>query len=162
VDIVPTLLEGIGLPLPQELHGRSFWPLLQGQSYRANDYIFAEKTFHTAYEPMRGVRSKTHKLIVNFEVDTKVSVPDDIRQGLIYPLMIDDLIGQRDIIELYDLTNDPGEVCNLARDPELAGVEADLKHELLTWMRETDDPLLSGPVASPYYDKTHQSLLTGR
>jgi N-sulfoglucosamine sulfohydrolase len=161
VDVVPTLLQGIGLAVPDNIQGRSFWPLLQGGPYQANEYVFAEKTYHTAYEPMRGIRSDKYKLIANFEVDTKVSVPDDIRQGLIYPLMIDDLVGQRDFIELYDLAADPGETHNLATLPEMKDVEDELKRELVSWMRKTNDPILSGPIASPYYDKTLELLTAG-
>jgi N-sulfoglucosamine sulfohydrolase len=161
VDVVPTLLQGIGLAVPDNIQGRSFWPLLQGGPYQANEYVFAEKTYHTAYEPMRGIRSANYKLIANFEVDTKVSVPDDIRQGLIYPLMIDDLVGQRDFIELYDLAADPGETHNLATLPEMKDVEDALKRELVSWMRKTSDPILSGPIASSYYDKTLELLTAG-
>lgn len=162
VDVVPTLLQGIGMTVPDNIHGRSFWPLLQGQPYQANEYVFAEKTYHTAYEPMRGIRSPNYKLIANFEVDTKVSVPDDIRQGLIYPLLIDDLVGQRDPMELYDLSADPGETHNLAGCPDMKDVEEELKQELVTWMRKTNDPILSGPIASPYYDKTIKLLTSDK
>ena len=151
VDVLPTLLEGLGLPVPANLHGRSFWPLLQGQPYRPNDRIFAEKTYHTAYEPMRGIRTAAHKLIVNLEVDTKVNVPDDIREGAIYPTMLPRLVGQRPCLELYDLVNDPGETINLAGKPEYRAVERDLKAQLIDWMRATDDPILDGAVASPYH-----------
>ena len=44
--------------------------------------------------------------------------------------------------ELYDLENDPLAHHNLAGDRALADVEADLKFRLLTWRRETFDPLL--------------------
>lgn len=158
VDVVPTVLEALGLTPTQPLHGRSLWPLLQGKAYEPNDAIFAEKTFHTAYEPMRGIRTERHKLIVNLEVDTKVSIPDDIREGLIYPGMIDQLTGQRPYLELYDLAVDPGETNNLAGDPDLADVEESLRDQLLNWMRQTDDPLLKGPVASPYYSAALQAL----
>ncbi|MBZ0304162.1 MAG: sulfatase, partial [Anaerolineae bacterium] len=50
IDMVPTLLDALGLEIPANLHGRSYWPLLQGQPYQPNREIYAEKTFHTAYE----------------------------------------------------------------------------------------------------------------
>jgi hypothetical protein len=37
-------------------------------------------------------------------------------------------------------------------------VEAELRVRLLLWMRETDDPLLQGPVASPYYYESLRRL----
>ena len=113
--------------------------------------IFAEKTFHTYYEPMRAVRTLDHKLIVNFEVSTSVDVPTDIRSSPIYPLMLSEFGGVRPPVELYDLQADPWEHKNLADRAEVAAIQADLRRRLLRWMEQTDDPLLDGPVASPYY-----------
>ena len=36
-------------------------------------------------------------------------------------------------------------------DPVLDKEDADMRQRLLRWMQTTDDPLLRGPVASPYY-----------
>ena len=48
--------------------------------------------------------------------------------------------------QLYDLVFDPGEVCNLAGDPEFGDVLEEMRNRLLHWMEETKDPLLEGPV----------------
>jgi N-sulfoglucosamine sulfohydrolase len=159
VDLVPTLLEGIGLPLPDNLHGRSYWPLLQGDAYRENRAVFAEKTFHTAYEPMRAVRTQTHKLIVNFEVGPLIDVADDVRHSPIYPLMLDRITGQRARVELYDLQEDTEEFNNLAGTAETADLEQEMVDLLVKWMQDTADPLLQGPVTSPYYRETIGHLL---
>jgi N-sulfoglucosamine sulfohydrolase len=151
VDVTPTLLDGLGLAMPAGVEGRSLWPLLQGRTDRAHDHVFAEKTFHTYYEPMRAIRSERHKLIVNFEVSTRVDVPSDIRQSPIYPVMQAEFDAVRAPIELYDLIEDPWERHNVAGTADLATVEAELRARLLAWMRVTQDPLLDGPVASPYY-----------
>jgi hypothetical protein len=42
---------------------------------------------------------------------------------------------------------------NLADHPELAGVQADPQQRLLAWMQQTRDPILDGPIASPYYPR---------
>jgi arylsulfatase A-like enzyme len=161
VDVVPTLLEGLGLPLPGNLQGHSFWPLLAGGRYEPRTEIFAEKTFHTAYEPMRAIRTATHKYIVNLELSTAVDVPGDVRESPIYPLLIRELSRVRDYVELYDLAVDPWEQANIAGDPAVAALEEELRGRLLQWMRETDDPTLEGPVASPYYHKALRRLTTG-
>jgi arylsulfatase A-like enzyme len=158
VDVVPTLLEAVGLPAPGNLHGKSFWPLLQGQPYEPNQEVFAEKSYHTAYEPMRAIRTQRHKLILNFEVGLKFDVPGDICQSPIYPLIIDQLVGERDYIELYDLEKDPTETVNLAGRPEVAGLEQTLLHRLRQWMEMTEDPLLRGPISSPFYEDTMKFL----
>jgi arylsulfatase A-like enzyme len=151
VDVTPTLLEGLGVPLPPTIQGRSLRPLLQGRSDGMRGEIFAEKTFHTYYEPMRAIRTDRHKLIVNFEVSTRVDVPGDIRQSPLYDLMHPEFDSVRAPVEVYDLYADPWEHQNLAGSAEIAQVEANLRERLLEWMRRTDDPLLRGPVASPYY-----------
>ncbi|MBV9354936.1 MAG: sulfatase [Chloroflexi bacterium] len=151
VDVTPTVLEGLGLPIPADLQGRSCWPLLRGEPYLAREEVFAEKTYHTHYEPMRGVRTAAHKLILNLEVDQAVDVPADVQQSPIYPLMISDFGQVRPTVELYDLASDPLERTNLADRPELMSVQDDLLGRLRAWMKASQDPILDGPVASPYY-----------
>ncbi len=65
VDIVPTILEMFGLQLSDALQGRSVASLLRGNDFQPRKHIFTEKTFHTAYEPQRAVRTTSHKLIWN-------------------------------------------------------------------------------------------------
>jgi arylsulfatase A-like enzyme len=158
VDVTPTLLEALGVAPPGSLQGRSFLPLLLRNAYSPRSDIFSEKTFHTYYEPMRSVRTDDHKLIVNFEVSTLVDVPTDVRQSPIYPLMHQEFDDVRAPVELYDLSQDRWERHNLAGAPEYASVEGDLRQRLLEWMRSTNDPLLDGPIASPYYSQTRTWL----
>src|SRR5205814_1855973 len=48
VDVTPTLLDGLGLHVPENLHGVSLWPLLINRGdYRPRNEVFAEKTYHT-------------------------------------------------------------------------------------------------------------------
>jgi hypothetical protein len=51
--------------------------------------------------------------------------------------------------QLYDLLFDTDEADNLAEDPSRGGVLAEMRERLEAWMRETDDPLLKGPVMPP-------------
>ncbi len=159
VDLVPTVLEAFGVPIPPTLHGRSYWPLLQDRPYTPRRYLFAEKTYHTAYEPQRAVRTERYKLIVNLEVDI-TNVPADIQHSPIYPQMIAELTQERPPIELYDLATDPLEHHNVADQPDQSDIKQALLHTLYVWMRDTGDPILNGPIPSPYY---HQaiSLLRG-
>lgn len=157
VDLVPTLLDGLGLPPVEGLHGRSYWPLLRGEAEAANTMVFAEKTFHTAYEPMRAVRTERYKLIAHFEVDI-MNVPGDVLRSPITATMIDEIVRERPHLELYDLVDDPQERHNLIDDPAHAATRAALTRALVDWMRQTDDPLLAGPVASPYRHATLEKL----
>jgi hypothetical protein len=51
--------------------------------------------------------------------------------------------------QLYDLVLDPQEGNNLTADPAKAEVLAQMRDRLDAWMRETEDPLLEGPVPPP-------------
>ena len=158
VDVAPTMLEALGLPQPENLHGRSLWPLLQGRPYEPRQEIFVEKTYHTYYDPMRAVRTGTHKLILNLTKSPGVEVPLDILMGTPFPAL-SRALGQEHVpVELYNLKADPWERHNLAGKPELADVERELKARLLEWMTETEDPILQGAITPPFQVRALQSL----
>lgn len=158
VDIVPTILEGMGLPQPTGVQGASHWPCLRGGGPMVRQHIFAEKTYHTGYEPMRAVRDERHKLIVNFEIGPAVDVPSDIIETDAFCSLRSEMIPSRKPVELYDLLHDPLERENLAENPALQGVRDNLGSILRNWMRETDDPLLHGPIASPFRQQALRAL----
>jgi len=159
VDVLPTILDMLDIPLPDNLHGHSFAGLLRDGPYIPRDYIFAEKTFHTAYEPQRAIRSGRHKLIWNAEVDI-MNIPGDILHSPIVPQMIDQITAERPPLEFYDLQADPLEQDNRISDPAYADTISVMRQHLLAWMQQTGDPLLHGPIASPYYHRA-RSLLNG-
>jgi arylsulfatase A-like enzyme len=158
VDIVPTLLEGMGLPQPAGVQGVSHWSCLRGGGPMVRQHIFAEKTYHTGYEPMRAVRDERHKLIVNFEIGPAVDVPSDIIETDAFCDLRSEMIPSRKPVELYDLLLDPLERNNLAENPALQGVRDNLGSILRNWMRETNDPLLQGPIASPFRQQALRAL----
>ena len=152
VDVLPTLLAATWSPAPNTLHGRSFLPLLRGESYSRRDAVFAEKTFHSYYDPMRAIRSERHKFIRNFETTFLVEVPSDVQAGAIYRTEVQRYVAAtHPDVELYDLAADPLEQQNLAGQPQVANIEQTLDARLWQWMEETQDPLLDGPVPSPTY-----------
>ena len=159
MDIVPTLIDLTGAESPADLHGDSLLPLAAGVS-QGHAELFVEKTYHSYYDPMRGVRTDDRKYIRNFEAGLGVEIPADIAGGGAYR----DLAGRLEPAvhapaELYDLRSDPHECTNLAGRTEYAGIEAELDAKLAKWMRETGDPLLDGPVASPFYRQAVHGLL---
>jgi N-sulfoglucosamine sulfohydrolase len=155
VDILPTLLEVAGVPAPANVQGRSFLPLLQGRPCTPRTAVFAEKTYHELYDPQRCIRTDRHKLIAHFEVASRAYASTDITDGLTYKTMANDLAKERSMLELYDLQQDPAEQQNLAHDAANAALVADLGRQLRAWMHETQDPLLAGPIPSPFY---HQAI----
>jgi arylsulfatase A-like enzyme len=157
IDILPTVLEAAAVELPEGIQGRSLLALLRGEAYAPREAIFAEKTFHSYYDPMRCIRTHRHKYIRNFETGFAVEVPGDIQLSPIF--RADPSRYSRDrasVVELYDLDADPLEQRNLAGSPDIEAVERQLSAELWGWMRETDDPLLHGPIPSPLYRQAMQ------
>ena len=81
VDVLPTLLEATGIPLTDTIQGSSFLPLLGGGQFDSSDAVFAEKTFHGGYDPMRCIRTERRKYIRYFEKSEVHRVPPDISGG---------------------------------------------------------------------------------
>ena len=150
VDLYPTLLAIAGAPLPPGTHGTSLLPLVRKEAGAVRDELFAELTYHAAYDPQRAIRTRRHKLIRHFG-DRLEPVLPNVDESPSKALLVAAGWGEqpRPRVELYDLVMDPGEMRNLAEDPVHAGVLADLDARLEAWMRETADPLLDGPVPAP-------------
>jgi N-sulfoglucosamine sulfohydrolase len=157
VDLVPTIADTLHLSPPPDLQGQSFARLLVGEAYTPRLEVFAEKTFHTAYEPQRAIRTPRYKLIWNVEASI-VNVPADVMHSPIYPQMIDEITQERPPFELYDLMLDPLEQDNCVGDSAYAAIFDDLRGRLVRWLRETGDPILDRPLASPYYVQSRKEL----
>lgn len=157
VDILPTMLEAIGAEVPKNLQGISLWDCLTDNSSPPNEHIFAEKTFHTAYEPMRCIRTERHKLILNLDVGALV-VPADVQDSPFYPQVMRQVMAKRPYLELYDLQDDPLEMQNLAGQKEMLDIQSDLQATLLHWMEATDDPVLNGAVTSNFQNDAIDAL----
>lgn len=151
VDVFPTLCDLLGVPTPSGLPGFSFGPRLRGEAPPPRDAVYSEKTYHRSYDPIRAIRTETHKYVVNFEFNTCYDAGSDIMRSPIFRASAEKYTQPRPKVELYDLRTDRWEMTNLAGRPEHAELEAGLRARLVQWMRETDDPLLKGPVVSPYY-----------
>lgn len=150
LDVYPTLCELAGVELPEWLQGTSLMPLVRGEVDRLHEEIFAEVTFHAAYEPLRAVRTERWKYIRRFD-DYPHPVLANCDDSASKELLVEAGWGKQVVPreQLYDLVLDPAEGANLAGTPGGEEALADLRGRLDEWMRETDDPLLRGPVAPP-------------
>jgi N-sulfoglucosamine sulfohydrolase len=150
VDILPTLLEAAGAPAPDNLHGRSFLPAVQGRDYQPNPEIFIEKTYHCDYDPIRGLRTERYKYLHNSKPGTFMERQLDITGKPTEQAMEHLYHIPREEEELYDLAADPNEEHNLAGDPAHADTRRQLRARLDRWQRDTGDPLLEGDVPEPW------------
>lgn len=150
LDVLPTLLEAVGIPVPSEVQGRSFLGLLTGGPYTPRSDIRFGMTWHDDYNPHRGIRTSHHKYIRNFGDLPRVFLPADIARSP-SGAAVRDLWpeGERPAEELYALDTDPWEQCNRAADPACAALLEDLRGRVDRWMAATGDPLRDGPVALP-------------
>lgn len=163
VDYLPTILEAVGVPIPKNVQGRSFAPLLDAREYAPRTEIFAEMTYHDYFDPRRCIRTPTHKLIANFSTAYFFMDPSQTwRPATITAHPEEPAWAYHPHIELYDLQADPLEFNNLAESPEHADLRDELASRLLAWMEDTHDPLLHGPPASPHHLATIEKLRSAR
>jgi N-sulfoglucosamine sulfohydrolase len=159
VDYVPTLLDLVGVPIPGNVQGRSFAPLLRGEPYEERAEIFAEMTYHDYCDPRRCIRTETHKLIVNFTTAPFFMDPSQTwRPKCVTVHPERPRYAYHPPVELYDLRDDPLEFSNLADEYAHRGIRRELLDRLCTWMKETDDPLLEGIPVSPMHKMAWEAL----
>ena len=161
IDIYPTLCELLDIEPPAWLEGRSVLPLVAGAVDEINEEIFAEVTYHAAYEPKRAVRTHRWKYIRRFDQWPTTTMPN-IDDGPSEQYLVGNGLSQRTVHQeaLYDLIYDPNEACNLIHDPAYAEPLTEMRNRLSSWMERTGDPLLRGPVPAPegaYVDSPDES-----
>ncbi|HET9154075.1 MAG TPA: sulfatase/phosphatase domain-containing protein, partial [Solirubrobacterales bacterium] len=150
LDVYPTLCELAGATEPDWLQGRSLMPLVRGEVDRLHDAIFAETTYHAAYQPHRAVRTDRWKYIRKFD-EYPHPVLANCDDSETKDLLVRAGWGKQIVPaeQLYDLVLDPQEGHNLVGEPANAEVLAEMRERLDRWMRDTDDPLLEGPIEPP-------------
>ena len=150
VDIFPTLCDYLGIARPAWLTGKSMLPLIRGEVKEINEEIFAEVTYHAAYEPLRAVRTQRWKYVRHFG-DKHTPVLPNCDDGPSKALWVENGWRTRPVPDeaLYDLLFDPAERANMAADPNMAETLKDMRGRLDRWMKATNDPLLKGPVPLP-------------
>jgi arylsulfatase A-like enzyme len=116
VDFAPTLLAAARLPVPADMQGRSFLPLLRGDApndWRVSMYYrYYHYPQHHRVQPHYGVRTERFKLIYFNKIDQW---------------------------ELFDLEQDPHELRNVYREPAYEGTVQQLKAELYRLKKELRD-----------------------
>jgi arylsulfatase A-like enzyme len=115
VDFAPMLLDAAGAEVPEDMQGRSFLPLLRGQTpngWRTSMYYRYYHPGHHNVAAHYGVRTDRYKLIYFNKLDQW---------------------------ELYDLRKDPLETRNIYADPAYAGLVNKLKAEMYRLKKELKD-----------------------
>ena len=127
IDLVPTILDLCGVPVPGDLDGESLADELRGGAAIDRDRLFWHFPAYIGRNvPTSAMRQGDWKIIESLEDGS---------------------------VELYDLASDPGETTNLAdREPRR---RESMRSALAAWQRETDAPGLLGP--NPAFDPSATS-----
>ena len=108
IDFAPTLLDMAGVPVPEQVQGKSFFNNLKGDTsedwQQSMYYHYYEYPYYHRVQPHYGIRNQRYKLI-HFYYDV-------------------------DVWELYDLKNDPNEMKNLIHSKSYTILIKQLKKEL--------------------------------
>lgn len=158
VDILPTVLQAVGVKVPPKLHRRSLMQLFQGNTTNWRTVLAAEYTSHGRphFYPRRSIRNTRYKYILNLLTDRNNPVLyinadrayDESRKLAIgHPARVAmDRCRRPPVEELYDLSVDRIEFKNLANNPDYQNLRNFLRGELLKWRQQTIDPLLDAAV----------------
>lgn len=118
IDLVPTIMDYMELPIPKILEGTSILPQIKNTSVSIHDLVYTEFTRYEVdhdgfggLQIMRAAISQRYKLVINL-LDTD---------------------------EFYDMEKDSYEVQNLIEDPAYADIRDSLHDSLLEHMNQTRD-----------------------
>jgi N-sulfoglucosamine sulfohydrolase len=155
IDVAPTILAWAGVKQPAAMTGRSWLPILKQENPGGWDEVFASHQFHeiTMYYPMRMVRTRTHKLILNLAHQLPYPFASDLYDSDTWQGILkrgDGMLGQRSVKqfisrpreELYDLSKDPNELKNVVNDSKYSVVLDGLRRRLKKMQEKTNDPWL--------------------
>jgi arylsulfatase A-like enzyme len=134
VDLVPTLLDLMGQPIPPTLEGYSLMPVLERGGHPQEDDVFIEWNGRDSDEQMRTASQKSASQADRLSGSRSRCVisPDGWKLNL----------SQADKCELYNLGNDAGETENLFYSGRHEEVIATLRDRIKQWQARTGDDAL--------------------
>lgn len=150
LDVFPTVCDVTDIGPPDWLQGTSLLPLARGEVETLHEAVFGEVNYHVPYEPQRSARTTRWKYIRRYDQYGKPLLAN-CDDGLSKDVWLRYGWSDQDTVpeQLYDLVFDPQERHNVAAESRYGTVLVEMRERLERWMRETDDPLLEGPVPLP-------------
>ena len=150
IDLAPTVLKILGLPVPLHLHGRAF---LEPESPPRRYIHSAIDRVDDSYDQVRAVRCGRFKYVRNFHPEAprfywnhylnnhpvQQELIRLLRQGTLPENAAFFAAKTRPCEELYDCETDPHEVRNLADNPACKVRLLEMRAELDRWQREVGD-----------------------
>lgn len=156
VDLLPTILDMLGLPQPGGFDGHSFAPVLKGGRQPERTMVFKEHNENAGGQntPMRAVQTKDWLYIFSPWSNGRrimtgaTNGTATCRQMRVLAKSNEQIAARIDLFdhrvpeEAYEVRYDPDALTNLIAKPENAAQVAVLEKALENWMVRTNDPLL--------------------
>ncbi len=170
IDLMPTILDFVGIKNPETVQGKSLMPLLEGKNndYAARNYVFGEHNSHgpdrDEHYPSRMVFDGRYYYIQNLMHDKSYKLPADLKEEkswgnhsynatlhaeFSHPIqfnLLKILESGRSSEELYDMKVDEGQTNNLIQDKNYLSKLKELRTAMSNWRLSSgdvaDDPLL--------------------
>ena len=157
IDYLPTVLDAMGVDIPDGVNGQSFLPVLRGAEQAGCEQVFTQfhQTSARRNYPMRCVQNARFGYIFNPWSDGERAFRNESQHGRSWQAMEaaaandpalaarNHLFTYRVVEEFYDFEHDPNALNNLIDDPSYANEIQGLRNALEEWMVETDDPALN-------------------
>lgn len=175
VDLLPTLLELVGITPGNDIEGLSHATKLlaaEADPQEVRDHVYTEKTYHDSFDPIRAIRTKEYSYIENYAQRPLLDLPLDIEESASGQAVEPFIQSPRPARELYDLIADPTETTNLLLgevSDDAEKIADDLASRLNDWRHQTGDVIPSEfagtRIAARYtetYFQIHGITLTSR
>lgn len=149
VDLLPTLLDLLGVDIPAEVDGLSHASNLlegSGKYHEVRTAVYTTKTFHDSFDPIRAIRTKEYSYIENYTQRPLLDLPWDIADSAPGRILGPLTRTPRPARELYHLVDDPTESNNLLGTDATDKAEAiadELALQLNDWRQSTNDVIPS-------------------
>ncbi|KWX66479.1 sulfatase [Mycobacterium sp. NAZ190054] len=161
VDLVPTLLELLGVDVPPDVEGLSHATQFATPTEKpVRDAVYTMKTYHDSFDPIRAIRTREYSYIENYAARPLLDLPWDIVDSAPGRVVQPRVQTPRPERELYDLTADPTEQNNLLGPGATGRSEAigtRLALLLDDWRQKTGDVIPSDFAGTRIADRYTQT-----
>ncbi|NQU54292.1 MAG: sulfatase [Bacteroidetes bacterium] len=113
------------------------------RAIRTHDYLYI-RNFEPERWPTGGPDFISSNKTAHGDVDACPTKAFLIENENIFPEYYELNFGKRSGEELYDVHNDPGQINNLAYNPEYAEIKEVISKQLMDYLKETNDPRIEG------------------
>lgn len=157
IDLAPTILDILGLPIPKSMVGQSIKPVLNKEKNEVGEFVFAQFDENAGGlpSPSRTIISKKFGYVFNPWATGNHLFKSAASYHATYKQMVKiskenmtvkerfDFWKYRTIEELYDYENDPDALNNLINDPKYKAILDQLRNKLMIQMQTTNDYVLN-------------------